>query len=63
MGMTNRLAKRIQIFGWGLFIISAIGFLASSVKSRDIFGIVGGVFFLIACFVFLIPLVGENKSE
>jgi F0F1-type ATP synthase assembly protein I len=61
--MTRELERRIQLFGWVLFIISAIGFIASSAKSRDVFGIVGGIFFLVACFVFLIPLIWHDTAE
>jgi hypothetical protein len=49
------LATRFQILGWVLFIVSAMGFIASSLKSGDMLGLIGGGFFLVACFVFLIP--------
>jgi hypothetical protein len=49
------VAVKCQILGWVLFIISACAFIASSLRSGDLLGLIGGVFFLIACFVFLIP--------
>ena len=49
------MIARIQILGWVLFIVSALGFIASSIKNGDTLGLVGGIFFLLACFVFLIP--------
>jgi hypothetical protein len=49
------LAVRLQILGWLLFIVSALGFLASSIRNGDTLGVIGGAFFLLACFVFLIP--------
>jgi hypothetical protein len=49
------VAARLQILGWVLFIVSALAFIASSIKNGDMFGLVGGIFFLLACFVFLIP--------
>ena len=49
------MAKKIQILGWVLFIVSACAFIASSLKSGDVLGLIGGIFFLLACFVFLIP--------
>jgi hypothetical protein len=49
------LAARFQILGWVLFIVSALGFIASSIKNGDMLGLIGGAFFLVACFVFLIP--------
>jgi hypothetical protein len=51
------LAARFQILGWILFIVSALGFIASSLKSGDMLALIGGAFFLVACFVFLIPYV------
>jgi hypothetical protein len=46
---------RIQILGWVLFIVSALAFMASSIRNGDTLGLIGGTFFLLACFVFLIP--------
>ncbi len=48
---------RCEIAGWVLFIISACGFIASSWRSGDTPSLIGGVFFLVACFVFLLPYV------
>jgi hypothetical protein len=48
--------RGFQIAGWVLFIISALGFIVSSLRSGDFFGLIGGIFFLIACIVFLIPI-------
>jgi hypothetical protein len=49
------LAARFQILGWVLFIVSALAFIASSIKNGDTLGLIGGLFFLLACFVFLVP--------
>jgi hypothetical protein len=49
------VARKLQIFGWVLFILSACGFIASSLRSGDVLGLIGGVLFLLACVVFLIP--------
>lgn len=45
-----------QIAGWILFIISALGFIVSSLRNGDFFGLIGGIFFLVACIAFLIPM-------
>lgn len=47
--------RQLAIAGWILFIISALGFIWSSFKSGDVAGLIGGIFFLIACLVFLVP--------
>jgi hypothetical protein len=49
------LAARLQILGWILFIVSALAFIASSLRNGDLLGLIGGAFFLLACFVFLVP--------
>ncbi|HVZ02303.1 MAG TPA: hypothetical protein VHA35_22545 [Dongiaceae bacterium] len=49
------MAARLQILGWILFIVSALAFIASSLRNGDLLGLIGGAFFLLACFVFLVP--------
>ena len=60
----NQMRREIkyQLAGWILFIICAIFFVASGLKNHDILTLIGGVIFLIACIVFLIPLVRSNKK-
>jgi hypothetical protein len=49
--------RRAAIIGWTLFVVSACLFLASSLRSGDLLAAGGSVFFLVACIVFLIPLL------
>lgn len=51
------MLRNIHIAGWVVFILSAFAFIASSLRSGDILGLLGGILFLIACFVFLVPLL------
>jgi len=53
---------KYQLFGWILFIVCAIFFIASSLKNGDILTFIGSVIFLIACVVFLIPLFRTIKK-
>ncbi|MCF8112695.1 MAG: hypothetical protein K9K21_02455 [Desulfotignum sp.] len=53
----NGFEKKCQIWGWGLFIISAVFFMAAAVMAGDWMGFLGGLFFLVACFVFLVPVL------
>ncbi len=57
----NQLGQEIKyhLAGWILFVICAIFFLASSLKNHDTLTFIGSVIFLIACIVFLIPMVGS----
>ncbi len=45
----------INLIGWVLFVVSALGFIMSSLQSGDVPSLVGGIFFLVACLIFLIP--------
>ena len=54
-------ACRFQLTGWTLFIFSALFFIATSVRAGDMLGLLGGLLFLLACFVFLVPLVFPNQ--
>ena len=53
--------RNINLFGWILFVISAIGFTISSIG--NFWAMFGSLFFLIACIVFLIPFFREEKNE
>ena len=50
----------INLIGWNLFIISAIGFVISSIGS--FWAMFGGVLLLVACLVFLIPFFRKNRD-
>jgi len=59
---------KYQLFGWILFIVCAIFFIASSLKNGDTLTFIGSIIFLFACIVFLIPLLktikkGENDTK
>lgn len=51
----DKRAELLHTWGWYLFIISAGFFITSSVRNGDMFGFLGSLFFLIACFFFLVP--------
>jgi len=59
----DRIEKRAHIIGWGLFIICALFFLVSSIVNKDAFAFVGSLTFLLACFVFLFPLLCTNNQK
>lgn len=52
---------RHQITGWVLFVLGALFFIASSVKNRDLLTFIGSVIFLVACVIFLIPIVRKIR--
>ncbi len=51
----QRREHRINLVGWLLFIVSALFFIGTSLRAGDTLGLLGALFFLVACFVFLIP--------
>jgi len=55
--LKERYQRRIQVMGWLLFIASALFFTLSTLKNGDILGVCGSLLFLVACFVFLWPLL------
>ncbi len=61
MSMTTQ--HRFQLWGWILFVFSAIFFMVSSLRAGDLASLVGGLLFLLACFVFLAPLLAELRAS
>ncbi|MCK5516573.1 MAG: DUF3784 domain-containing protein [Desulfobulbaceae bacterium] len=54
---------KYHLAGWTLFVICAIFFIASSLKNHDTLAFIGSVIFLIACVVFLIPLLESCQRK
>ncbi len=61
--MSKASNRRLQIAGWALFIVSALFFVAASARAGDALGLIGALFFLVACVVFLVPLVVRRTPE
>jgi hypothetical protein len=57
-----RKGKRYELWGWILFTISALFFIVSSLRNGDIIGLLGGVFFLLACAAFLAAYFGTHRD-
>jgi hypothetical protein len=54
--------KKYDLWGWLLFVVSALFFIASSLHNGDMIGLLGGVFFLLACVVFLASYIGVREG-
>ena len=48
---------RYQLLGSGIFVLCALLFTFSGVRARDMLTIAGSLIFLLACVVFIIPVV------
>ena len=56
----NREVK-FHLWGWILFLVCAVFFIASSIVSNNVLSLVGSIVFLIACVVFIVPIVIGKK--
>jgi hypothetical protein len=56
-------SKAVEILGWVLFVLSALGFIVSSLRSGDLPGLLGGVLFLAGCLAFLLPLMRRAQAK
>ena len=54
---------KFHLWGWILFLVCAAFFIAASVESGNTASLVGSIIFLIACVVFLIPLIKKGKED
>lgn len=62
----KNINQTCQLWGWALFIISALFYGWASFRSGDILGFLGSLFFLVACLIFLIPFFvkpGNGKDH
>jgi hypothetical protein len=55
--------RKLHLWGWILFVICAGFFIASAVDSGSLLGLIGSIVFLLACLVFIAPLVMRGKQE
>ena len=62
MSNGSQQGKKLDLWGWLLFVISALFFMWSSLRNGDIIGLLGGVFFLLACVAFLASYTGVRKG-
>lgn len=60
--MSKNNDEKYHWAGWILFIVCAIFFLVSSVNNRDWFALIASLVFLVACVIFLIPLVKSGRK-
>ena len=54
--------KTFHLWGWMLFVVCAGFFIASAAESGSTLGIIGSIIFLVACLVFIAPLVSKRGT-
>ncbi len=55
--VTSHTNRRFELAGWVIFVASACFFLIATIRSGDLLSIAGSALFLLACFVFMVPLL------
>jgi membrane-bound ClpP family serine protease len=55
-------AERYQLYGWILFIACALLFIVESFINRQPLLFVGSIIFLLACVLFLVPLIETLRN-
>jgi hypothetical protein len=61
--MSQNHQNHFQLWGWILFIVSALFFMAASIRADDPVSLIGGALFLVACFVFMVPLLAQFRKS
>lgn len=53
---------RCQLYGWILFVVCALFFIAAGIVGREPLVFAGSLLFLLACMFFLIPLIDSFRK-
>lgn len=53
---------RCQLYGWILFVVCALLFIAAGIVGREPLVFAGSLLFLLACMFFLIPLIDSFRK-
>ncbi len=63
--MSNGMSRerKFNLWGWLLFIVCAIFFIASAAVNGDMLYLVGSIVLLLACLIFIFPLVIKRIKE
>ena len=61
--LDNEKGLGFQIAGWILFMACALCYIVANVRSGDWLSLAGSVIFLLACLVFMAPLVTRSNDS
>ena len=64
--MPDRMSResKFNLWGWFLFLLCAIFFIASAAINGDVLYLIGSIVFLFACLIFILPiLIKRIKDE
>ena len=54
--------EKYDLVGWILFIMSSLFYLVAAIEWESLTSILGSLFFLVACFAFVIPMLWKEKQ-
>ncbi len=60
--MKESRQRKFNLCGWLLIVVAAVSFPVSALRSGDVPGLLGGLFFLIACIVVLVPVLAARPK-
>lgn len=56
------MSRKAQLAGWSLFILSALSYIVDAVDIGDMMSLLASIFFLLACLVFVYPLLRAGTT-
>ena len=60
--MDERREHLYHFWGWILFVVCAFFFIATTALAGDVLGVIASLLFLLACVIFLIPLIAKLRA-
>ncbi|MEX0921619.1 MAG: hypothetical protein WD489_08675 [Rhodovibrionaceae bacterium] len=61
--MDERSEHRFHLWGWIVFVVCAFFFIATTALAGDVLGVIASLLFLLACVLFLIPLLAKDRAR
>ena len=61
--MNPAMRRKTELSGWLIFVISAGFYTWAGIRAGDLVSTLGGVFFLLACLVFLVAFLPERPRK
>lgn len=55
--------NRFQLLGWLFFLVCSLFFIADSLTSRSLLGLIGSAVFFVGCIVFLVPFAWKKGDR
>jgi hypothetical protein len=50
----------LKLTGWGLFLLSAVAFVAQGIRAGDVLGVIASLLFLVGVIVLMVPMIKDR---